>query len=162
MNKRTSVLYISTVAVAALCLILDLIFQDMPFSFLGICFSLTMIVYGLCLVVRGLKFKIDSSLFLGIIIFCFGILSTIADFTKYGYLDLLHYLLLGASIASLVTGIYFKSKSQQKLTILFVGFFIIMLLFKMHVYKWWAMLIASVVWVFSYLIVNNILNSRSK
>lgn len=162
MNKRTSVLYISTVAVAVLCLILDLIFQDMPFSFLGICFSLTMIVYGLCLVVRGLRFKIDSSLFLGIIIFCFGILSTIADFTKYGYLDLLHYLLLGASIASLVTGIYFKSKSQQKLTILFVVFFIIMLLFKMHVYKWWAMLIASVVWVFSYLIVNNILNSRSK
>ncbi|MBQ3502794.1 MAG: hypothetical protein IJA72_03935 [Clostridia bacterium] len=162
MNRRTSILYIATVAVAVICLILDLIFQDIAFSFLGICFSLTMMVYGLCLIVRGFRFKIDSSLFLGIIILCFGILSTIADFTEYGYLDLLHYLLIGASIASLITGIYFKSKSQQKLTILFIGFFVIVFLFKIHLYKWWIMLLACIVWLFGYLVVNNILQNRSK
>lgn len=162
MNKRTSILYIATVVVAVMCLILDLIFQDISFSFLGICFSITMIVYGVCLMVRGFRLKIDSSLFLGIIIFFFGIISTIADFTDYGYLDLLHYLLLGASISSLVTGWYFKLNSQKKLTILFLGLFTLIFLFKIGLYKWWIMLAACFVWLFGFIIVNNILHNRSK
>ena len=162
MGRRVNVLYIVTVAVAVICLILDLIFQDIAFSFLGICFSLTMIVYGLCLIIRGLRLKIDSSLFLGIIILCFGIISTIADFTEYGYLDLLHYLLIGASLASVITGIYFKSKSQQKLTILFVGLFVLVHLFKLNLYQWWIMLLACVAWAMAYIVFNNILQNRSK
>lgn len=161
MNKRTSVLYITTVIVAVACLILDLIFQDLAFSFLGICFSLTMIVYGLCLIVRGIRFKIDSSLFLGVIILSFGIISTIADFTEYGYLDLLHYLLLGASLAGFITGIYFKAKGQKKLAILFVGLFIFAFLFKIGLYKWWIMLIIMLAWSVGFMIVNNILHNRS-
>ncbi len=162
MKRRVNVLYIATVVVAVVCLILDLIFQDIAFSFLGICFSLTMLVYGLCLIIRGLRLKIDSSLFLGIIIFCFGIISTIADFTRYGYFDLMHYVLLGAGIASLATGLFFKSKSQKKLTILFVGLFILVHLFKLNLYKWWIMLISCFGWLVIYIIVNNILQNRSK
>lgn len=162
MNKRTSVLYITTVVVAVVCLVLDLIFQDIAFSFLGICFSLTMMVYGICLVVRGFKFKIDSSLFLGIVVFSFGVLSTIADFTAYGYLDLLHYLLLGAAISSMITGMYFKSKSQKKLAILFIGLFVIVFLFKIGLYKWWLMLSAVLVWLIGFVVINNILYNRGE
>ena len=102
MNKRVNIFYITTVVVAIVCLILDLIFPNNTFSFLGICFALTMLVYGLCLIIRGFRFKIDSSLFLGIIIFAFGIISTMTYFTPWGYFELWHYMFLGASFASFV------------------------------------------------------------
>ena len=160
MNKKTSIFYITTVAVAIACLILDLIFKDLPFSFLGVCFSLTMLVYGACLIIRGFKFKIDSSLFLGIVIFVFGIISSLADFTKLGYFDLWHYILLGASFASFITGLYFKSVTQKKWAILFLGLFVLAFLFQINLYNVWIMLIAMVVFVFSFILVNNILRNR--
>ena len=113
MNKKTSIFYITTVAVAVACLILDLIFPDISFSFLGICFALTMLVYGICLILRGFKFKIDSSLFLGITIFVFGIITTMTYFTPWGYFKLWHFLLLGFSLASFITGLYFKVNAHK-------------------------------------------------
>ncbi|MBQ8762443.1 MAG: hypothetical protein IJZ26_03965, partial [Clostridia bacterium] len=142
MNKRTSIFYITTVAVAIICLILDLIFPNNTFSFLGICFALTMLVYGICLIIRGFKFKIDSSLLLGVIIFVFGIISTMTYFTPWGYFDLWHYLLLGASLASLITGLYFKTNAQKKLAILFLGLFLLAMLFQVGLYKIWIMFVA--------------------
>ena len=162
MNKKTSIFYITTVAVAIACLILDLIFPNASFSFLGICFALTMLAYGLCLIVRGIQFKIDSSLFLGIIIFVFGIISTMTYFSPYGYFDLWHYVLLGASLSSAVTGIYFKTQAQKKLAILFLGWFVLAFLFQINLYKWWIMLIAMFAWLAGFIIVNNILRNRRK
>ena len=162
MNKKSSIFYITTVVVAIACLILDLIFTNNRFSFLGICFALTMLVYGLCLIVRGLRFKIDSSLFLGIIIFVFGIISTLTYFTPYGYMHLWHYILLVASVSSLITGLYFKSVTQKKWTILFLGLFVVALLFQLEVYKWWIMLICMIGWVAVFIIANNIIISRRK
>ena len=162
MNKRTSIFYITTVAVAVICLILDLIFPNNTFSFLGICFALTMLVYGICLIIRGFNFKIDSSLFLGIVILSFGVISIMTYFTPWGYLDLWHYLLLGASLASIITGIYFKTNAQKKLAILFLGLFVLALLFQLDLYKVWIMFIAWFVWVVGFIIVNNILHNRRK
>ena len=162
MNKKTNIFYITTVAVAIICLILDLIFQDLSFSFLGICFALTMLVYGICLIIRGFNFKIDSSLFLGIIIFVFGIISTITSFTDFGYFDLWHYLLLGASLASVVTGIHFKINFQKKLSILFLGLFILAFLSQIDLYNVWIMLLAWGVWLIGFIVVNNILHNRRK
>ena len=162
MNKRVNVFYITTVAVAIACLILDLIFQDLPFSFLGICFALTMIVYGVCLIFRGIKFKIDSSLFLGVIIFVFGIISVMTYFTPWGYFDLWFYMLLGASLASLITGIYFKINAQKKLSVLFLVYFIIILLHNIGLYNVWLMLLLWVFAVVVFVICNNILSNRRK
>ncbi|MBQ8522967.1 MAG: hypothetical protein IJ458_04880 [Clostridia bacterium] len=162
MNKKTSIFYITTVAVAIACLILDLIFTNNTFSFLGICFALTMLVYGLCLILRGFRFKIDSSLFLGIIIFVFGIISTMTYFTPCGYLDLWHYLLLGTSLSSFITGIYFKTNVQKKLAILFLGLFIVAFLFQINLYKVWVMFIAMGVWVLGFIVVNNVVISRRR
>ena len=162
MKKKTSIFYLTTIIVAIACLILDLIFTDNSFSFLGICFALTMLVYGLCLIVRGFQFKIDSSLFLGVIIFVFGIISTLTYFTQYGYFELWHYILLGAGISSLITGIYFKSIAQKKLTILFIGLFIIAILFQLNLYKWWVMVLIMVAWITCFIIINNILHNRRK
>lgn len=162
MNKRVNIFYITTVAVAIICLILDLIFQDLSFSFLGICFALTMLVYGVCLIARGLKFKIDSSLFLGIIIFVFGIISTMTYFTPWGYFDLWVYMLLGASLASLVTGVYFKTNAQKKLSILFLGIFILTLLHRLDIYNVWVMLVLWLVLIMAFIIINNILHNRRK
>ena len=162
MKKRTSIFYITTVAVAIACLILDLIFQDISFSFLGICFAITMLVYGFCLIVRGFKFKIDSSLFLGIIIFVFGVVTTITYFTPYGYLNLWHYLLLGVSLASLVTGIYFKINTQKKLAICFLGLFAIAFLYQINVCNIIVMFIAMAIYIIGFIITNNILYNRRK
>lgn len=162
MNKKTSIFYVTTVAVAIACLILDLIFDDLSFSFLGICFALTMLVYGLCLIIRGLRFKIDSSLFLGIIILVFGVISTMTSFTSWGYWDLWHYLLFGTSAASFVTGIYFKIPAQKKLALLFGGLFVLALLSQIGLYKWWIMLTVMAVWTMGFIIVNNILHNRRK
>lgn len=162
MNKKTSIFYFATVIVAIACLILDLIFPNNSFSFLGICFAITMLVYGLCLIIRGFHFKIDASLFLGIIILVFGIISTLTYFTQYGYFDLWHYILLGISFAMLVTGIYFKAVTQKKLAILFIGLFVIALLFQLKLYKWWIMLLAMLALTIGFIIINNILHNRRK
>ena len=162
MKKRTSIFYITTVAVAIACLILDLVFQDISFSFLGICFAITMLVYGFCLIVRGFKFKIDSSLFLGIIIFVFGIITTITYFTPYGYFKLWHYMLLGFSLASCVTGFYFKIGTQKKLAIFFLGLFIIALLYQLKICGIAIMIISSAIFLLGFIIINNILYNRRK
>lgn len=162
MKKKTSIFYITTVGVAIACLILDLIFQDISFSFLGICFAITMLVYGFCLIVRGFKFKIDSSLFLGVIIFVFGVITTITYFTPYGYLHLWHYLLLGVSLASLVTGIYFKINTQKKLSIFFLGLFVIALLYQLQVCGIAIMIISMIIYILGFIIINNILYNRRK
>ncbi|MFQ6724481.1 MAG: hypothetical protein ACLRFE_04050 [Clostridia bacterium] len=160
MNKRTNIFYITTVAVAIICLVLDLIFQDNSFSFLGICFALTMLAYGLCLIIRGFNFKIDSSLFLGIVILSFGIISLLTYFSGLGYFELWHYILLGLSFASFVTGIYFKTNFQKKLSLLFLGIFIITFLFQIDIYNVWIMLISILVWIVIFIITNNILHNR--
>lgn len=158
MKRKTSLFYITTVAVAILCLVLDLIFQDNSFSFLGICFSITMLIYGLCLIIRGFHFKVDSSLFLGIIIFAFGIISILTNFTVWSYFDLWHYLILSASISSLITGVYFKSKTQKKLSILFLVIFIITLCAQtFDLFNVWIMIAAILVTLIIFIIINNIL-----
>jgi hypothetical protein len=162
MNRKTSIFYIATVVVAIVCLILDLILPQNTFSFLGICFALTMLVYGLCLIIRGFRFKIDSSVWLGIIILTFGIISTMTYFTPWGYLDLWHYLLLGTSCASLVVGGYFKTIAQKKLAVLFLGIFILALLFQFNLYKWWVMLVSILAWIAGFIVTNNILQNRRK
>ena len=162
MKKKTSIFYLVTIVVAIVCLILDLIYPNNSFSFLGICFALTMLVYGICLIMRGFQFKIDSSLFLGIVIFTFGIISTMTYFTEYGYIDLWHYILLGIGLASLITGMYFKSILQKKLAILFIGLFIIALLFQRALYKWWIMILLMLGLIVCFVIVNNILHNRRK
>lgn len=159
--KRTSLFYIVTVAVAIACLVLDLIFQDISFSFLGICFSITMLVYGICLVIRGFNFKVDSSLFLGIIIFVFGIIGMLSTFTQWGYMQLWHYLILSASVSSLITGIYFKSWAHKKLAILFLVIFIIALCYQaFNLFNVWVMLGLVLVAFIAFIIINNILQSR--
>lgn len=161
MNKKTSIFYISTVVVAIACLILDLVFPDMKFSFLGICFGITMLVYGFCLIVRGLRFKIDSSLFLGIIIFAFGVISMLTYFTKFTYVDMWYYLVLSASFSSLATGLYFKSTGLKKLSILLLGIFVILLIYQgFDLVKWWVMLILLVVWTLGFIVVNNLIQAR--
>ena len=161
MNKRVNIFYITTVAVAVACLILDLIFPDNTFSFLGICFALTMLVYGLCLIIRGFSLKIDSSLFLGIVILVFGIISTMTYFTQWGYLDLWHYILLGTSFASFITGIYFKANVQKRLAVLFLGAFVIAFLFQIDLYNIWVMLVGIVGWIIGFIIFNNIISRRN-
>ena len=162
MNKRTSVFYITTVVVAIVCLILDLIFTDISFSFLGICFGLTMLVYGMCLIVRGLHFKIDSSLFLGVAILVFGVISVITSFTQLSYLDLWHYMLLGLSGASAITGLYFKIGMQKKLSILFLGLFVLAFLSQINTYNIWIMILTMFIWIIAFIVANNILLNRRK
>ena len=81
-------------------------------------------------------------------------------FTSWGYFDLWHYLVLGISLASFVTGIYFKINAQKKLALLFLGAFVLTYLFQIDLYNMWIMFIAIVIWIIGFIIVNNIFHNR--
>ncbi len=163
MNKKISVFYIVTVAVAITCLILDMVMPNSSFSYLGICLGVTMLVYGITLIIRAFVLKIDASMFLGVIIFSFGVVTTLTYFTPFSYVDLWHYLLLGVSLASFATGIYFKVPAQKKLAGLFLGFFVIAFIYQqLHLFKLWIMFVLMLIWLVGFIVGNNIIMRRRR
>ena len=163
MNKKINIFYIVTVVVAITCLILDMVIPNSSFSYLGICLGATMIVYGLTLIVRSCVLKIDASMFLGIIVLSFGVVTNLTYFTSLSYATLWHYLILGVSLASFVTGIYFKIPAQKKLAILFLGFFVITFIYQqLRLFKLLVMFILLIVWLLVFMIGNNIIYHRRK
>ena len=163
MNKKINIFYIVTVVVAIVCLILDMIIPNSSFSYLGICLGVTMVVYGLTLIIRSCVLKIDASMFLGIIVLTFGIVTNLTYFTSLSYANLWQYLILGISLASFVTGIYFKIPAQKKLAVLFLGFFVITFMYQqLNLFKIWVMFVLMIVWLIGFMIGNNIICRRRK
>lgn len=163
MNKKINIFYIVTVGVAITCLILDMAVPNSKFSYLGICLGVTMVVYGLALIVRSCVLKIDASMFLGVIVLSFGVVTNLTYFTSFSYSNLWHYLILGISLASFVTGLYFKIPAQKKLAILFLGFFVITFIYQqLNLFKLLVMFILLAVWLLVFMIGNNIICRRRK
>ena len=109
MMRKSKILYYSILFVSLACFVLDLIFN---FEFFRISFGASLILMGLWLIVRAFSHKIDSGLFLGITLLGFGALNLTGYFlNRYLNFDkngLWPYYLFVLSLASLVTGLYFK------------------------------------------------------
>lgn len=160
MGKKSKILYYSVLVVNITCFILDLI-PGINFPFFRISFALSLMLIGLQLIARAVTLKLDSSLFIGILLFLFGALNMLLYFGQvYNFLttaQIVPYYLFSISLASLVTGLYFKEKLQLKICVLFLGFGLITLLFVQHllILGWYIGLMVA--WFIGYFIINNIL-----
>ena len=125
MGKKSKILYYSVLIVNVLCFLLDLI-PGIKFTFFRISFAVSLMLIGLLLLARAVKLKLDSSMFIGIILFWFGVFNglqyfaIVLDWVWLTTLRIVPYYLFSISFASLVTGIYFKHKLQLKLFVLFL------------------------------------------
>ena len=165
MGKKSKILYWSVLIVNVICFILDLL--PINFPFFRISFAVSLILIGILLFVRSVSLKIDSSMFFGTTLFCCGVLNFMLYFfqTRLG-LDINQfwpYYLFAVSLASLITGLYFKDKFQLKLFALFLGFGLITLLFVQKLLVLWLFITLMVVWFILYFVINIIVfRKRSK
>ena len=159
MGKKSKILYYSVLIVNVLCFLLDLI-PGIKFTFFRISFAVSLMLIGLLLLARAVKLKLDSSMFIGIILFWFGVFNglqyfaIVLDWVWLTTLRIVPYYLFSISFASLVTGIYFKHKLQLKLFVLFLGFGTITLLFSLKLLGLWWYVGIMVVWFVAYFVLN--------
>lgn len=160
MGKKSKILYYSVLFVNLTCFILDLI-PGINFPFFRISFAVSLMLIGLLLITRSVTLKLDSSMFIGILLFLFGVLNMLLYFGQlYNWLTvskIVPYYLFAISIASLITGLYFKEKLQLKIFVLFLGFGLISLLFvqKLLILGWYIGIMIA--WFVLYFVVNIIL-----
>lgn len=157
MGKKSKILYYSVLFVNLGCFVLDLI-PGIHFPFFRISFAVSLMLIGLLLFNRAVMLKLDSSMFIGTLLFCFGLLNGLLYFGQtYSFLvvkQIVPYYLFAISLSSLITGIYFRDKMQYKIFILFLGFGLITLLFveKLLILGWFIGLMIA--WFVVYFIAN--------
>lgn len=157
MGKKSKILYYSVLGVNIACFILDLI-PGITFPFFRISFAVSLMLIGLLLFSRAITLKLDSSMFIGTLLFIFGILNMLLYFGQtYEWLSvrqIVPYYLFAVSFASFATWLYFKDKLQMKLFILFLGFGLITLLFsfKLLLLVWYVVLMVA--WFIIYFVAN--------
>ena len=165
MGKKSKILYYSVLFVNLTCFILDLI-PGINFPFFRISFAVSLMLIGLLLITRSVTLKLDSSMFIGILLFLFGVLNMLLYFGQlYNWLTvskIVPYYLFAISIASLITGLYFKEKLQLKIFVLFLGFGLISLLFvqKLLILGWYIGIMIA--WFVLYFVVNIILFKKKE
>jgi len=165
MGKKSKILYYSVLFVNLACFILDLI-PGINFSFFRISFAVSLMLIGLLLFSRAIKLKLDSSMFISIILFMFGVFNAMQYFAiVFDWLWLttkriVPYYIFAIAISSLITGIYFKHKLQLKLFVLFLGFGIFTLLFSLNLITLVWFIVLMVAWFVTYFIINIVLFKR--
>lgn len=164
MGKKSKILYYSVLLVNVVCFILSLL--PINFPFFRISFALSLILIGILLIIRAVYYKIDSSLFCGILLFGCGIINFVLYFGENYFglnpNELWPYYFFAVAFASLITALYFKDKLQMKLFILFLGFGAICLLFVQAVINLTWFIVLLVVWFVAYFAINIILFKRRK
>ena len=159
MGKKSKILYYSVLFVNLGCFILDLI-PGINFSFFRISFAVSLMLIGLLLITRSVMLKLDSSMFIGIILFWFGVFNALQyfaivfDWSIVTTKRIIPYYLFAISFSSLTTGLYFKEKLQLKLFVLFLGFGIITLLFSLNLLRLWWYISIMIAWFVVYFIIN--------
>ena len=166
MGKKSKILYYSVLIVNIACFVLDLI-PGITFPFFRISFAVSLMLIGSLLITRAVNLKLDSSMFIGILLFLFGALNMLLYFGQtYNWLKVLQIVpgyLFAVAISSLITGIYFKDKLQLKVFILFLGFGLISLLFALNLLKLGWFIGIMVAWFVVYFITNLVIfKKRSK
>lgn len=165
MGKKSKILYYSVLFVNLGCFLLDLI-PGIRFTFFRISFAVSLVLIGLLLIARSVKLKLDSSMFIGIILFWFGIFNALQyfalvfDWSIITTRSIIPYYLFAISFASLCTFLYFKERLQFKIFILFLGFGLITLLFsqKLIILGWYVGIMVA--WFVAYFITNLVIIKR--
>lgn len=162
MGKKSKILYFSVLIVNVVCFLLDLL--PINFPFFRISFATSLILIGILLLVRAISLKIDSSMFIGLILLLCGILNFLLYFGqvywKISINEFWPYYLFAVSLSSLITGVYFKDKLQLKLFVLFLGFGLITLTFVQSLINLIWFIVLLVVWFVAYFVVNVLLSKK--
>lgn len=159
MGKKSKILYISVLLVNIVCFVLDLL--PIPFPFFRISFAVSLCLMGALLFARSVSLKLDSSMFFGTVLFLCGIINFAQYFGgTYFALDpnfLWPYYLFAIALGCLVTGIYFKARSQFKIFVLFLGFGLITVLFVHKIIVLWLFITLLILWFVLYFVVNTVI-----
>ena len=165
MGKKSKILYYSVLLVNVGCFLLDLI-PGLNFPFFRISFALSLILMGLMLITRAVSLKLDSSMFIGVLLLCFGILNMLLYFGQtYEWLtvrQIVPYYLFSVAMASLITGVYFKEKLQLKVCVLFFGFGIITLIFSLKLLRLGWYIGLMIAWFVVYFVSNLIIFKKRR
>ena len=156
MGKKSKIFYYSVLIVNIVFFILDLLPINFPFFRLS--FSVSLLLIGVLLVIRSVNYKIDSSMFFGVALFGMGLIN-MAQYFGFAYFNLdlnqlWPYYFFALALASIATALYYKSKTQMKLFILFLGFGMISLLFVQKLIVLWAFITLLITWFVGYFVVN--------
>lgn len=167
MGKKSKILYWSCLAVNLVCFVLDMLPLPTNFAFFRISFALSLILISLLLFARAVTLKLDSSMYISILLFCVGVLNAVSYFgSAFFGLDinqLWPYYLFALALASFITGVYFKHNLQLKLFILFLGFGFLTLLFVQQIIsKLWLYIVLMIAWFVAYFIVNIIIAKKRR
>lgn len=160
MSRKSKIMYLSLLVVNIVIFILDML--PISFEFFRISFGISLMVMGVSLIIRAFSLKIDSSLFLGLILTLFGALNItsfiLVKTINFDVNQMWPYYLFSLAFSSLVTALYFKDKLQLKLFVLFLGFGIITLLYiKLFVKLIWLFVVLMILWFVGYFLINSLL-----
>lgn len=163
MGKKSKIFYYSVLVVNVLFFILDLLPLKLPFAFFRISFPVSLTLIGILLINRSVIYKLDSSMFFGIVLMLIGGLDLLeklsATITTW---HIWPYYLIAVSLASLVTAIYYKDKLQMKLFTLFLGFGLISIIYANNLIMLWLYIVLMIVWFVGYFTFNILKAKRRK
>lgn len=163
MGKKSKIFYYSVLVVNVLFFILDLLPLNLPFAFFRISFPVSLTLIGILLINRSVIYKLDSSMFFGIVLMLIGGLDLLEKLsTTITTWHIWPYYLIAVSFASSVTAIYYKDKLQMKLFILFLGFGLISILFANNLIVLWLYIVLMIVWFIGYFTFNILKAKRRK
>ena len=163
MGKKSKIFYYSVLVVNVLFFILDLLPLNLPFAFFRISFPVSLTLIGILLINRSVIYKLDSSMFFGIVLMLIGGLDLLEKLsTTITTWHIWPYYLIAVSFASLVTAIYYKDKLQMKLFILFLGFGLISIVFANNLIVLWLYIVLMIVWFVGYFTFNILKAKRRK
>ena len=162
MGKKSKILYYSVLLVNIVCFILDLL--PINFPFFRISFAVSLILIGLLLIARSVSLKLDSSMFIGVLLLLCGILNATSYFGQVHFglniNQLWPYYLFAVAAASFITAVYFKDKLQAKICVLFIGFGFISLIFVQNLLNLWWFVGLMIAWFVAYFTANIIISKK--
>lgn len=132
---------------------LDLIEVYEKAGFVAIWFVLSISVLSTYLIIRGLKYKIDSNLFIGILLFGIAIITIVSTFTHTGFFYFWPYLFLTFAVSHFSVLVYFADKQHSKFVVGNLVVFLISMLYVYQVIDLIFFLLLLCIWLFSWAII---------
>lgn len=138
----------------------DLFFPALDIYKIWTIFYILLFALGTALMIRGIILKIDSSMFIAIIIWSCCIIGIITNYTNFGYDVLWPFYILGLFLANIVIRLVFFDRLQGLLAIISLGIFVNSLLFNLNFYNlvWYIVIIVS--WVIGSVLVYNAIYNK--
>jgi len=154
MLKKTKFIYITLILSLLICLFFDCYLQS-EISYLSCAYFFVFSALAIYLILRGLVFKIDTNLYLGIVLLASPISQILLYFECFDIFSFMLVCSIVLSLASLVVWKYFKDKSHKLLFFVFVGEIVIFSIpFCLTKFNIWYLIVIAICWLVLVTIIN--------